>query len=112
MMSLALLASPAGSPASAQSELAQDVVLTGVPEPTIHCFRMTTQVIAIEPDGKRCAIIGYGGIHFVRRGISDQSWQLSAQLPTPVSGQRDGMRLPDILPSAVDSSIQDHAGRL
>jgi hypothetical protein len=50
---LALAAMLAGASSSAGSDLMRGVRLTGDPEPTVHYYRMTTEVVAIAPDGKR-----------------------------------------------------------
>jgi len=50
---LALLATLAGERAFAQGDPAGDVRLTGVPDPAAGYYRMTTEYVSIEPDGRR-----------------------------------------------------------
>lgn len=50
---LALAVLIAAARSSSGSDLMSEVRLTGDPEPTVHYYRMTTEVVAVEPDGKR-----------------------------------------------------------
>ncbi len=43
----------AGSRVSAGSDLPREIRLTGVPDATVHYYRMTTEYVGIEPDGRR-----------------------------------------------------------
>jgi hypothetical protein len=52
---LALVVLAAGPWARAGSELVGEIRLTGVPDPTIHYYRMTTEAVEIEPAGRRKA---------------------------------------------------------
>jgi hypothetical protein len=52
---LVLLGALAGGRALAQGDLAGDVRLTGVPDPAPRRYRMTTEYVRIEPDGRRGA---------------------------------------------------------
>jgi hypothetical protein len=52
---LGLLGALAGGRALAQGDLAGDVRLTGVPDPSPRHYRMTTEYVQIEPDGRRRA---------------------------------------------------------
>jgi hypothetical protein len=52
---LAVLGALAGGHAWAQGDLAGDVRLTGVPDSTPGCYRMITEYVRIEPDGRRVA---------------------------------------------------------
>jgi hypothetical protein len=50
---LALAVLIAAARSSSGLDLMSELRLTGDPEPTVHYYRMTTEVVAVDPDGKR-----------------------------------------------------------